>query len=279
LESRDEQQSFWRQILIDYTSRDLSFRKDILIALSGVAERMHRIHRQPYVAGMWGDRLVEDLCWTLAGGYGDKAPCTHHDDIELPTWSWISVRHAINYPIVDEKGVFTPHSTVLWQGCTTDPEDPNSFGRVLSGSLLIAGPIVECELSAWGQSSTAHGQSNSLSGAIDAYIYQDAPLVEDDATALLGLMTCKTVRRMRQSVPFVLEESKFIKTSVYCMHLGGWVPDSQPFSLSGVEHEFVLVLARSARVPDAFERIGIVKSDLVFASAFDKAIVVPLRLV
>jgi hypothetical protein len=65
----------------------------------------------------------------------------------------------------------------------------------------------------------------------------------------------------------------------YCMYLGDWVPEDQPFSLSGVEHRFVLVMARSARVPDAFERIGIVKSDQVSAAAFDGATILQVTIV
>jgi hypothetical protein len=274
---RDELQTFWRQILVDYTSRNLTYRKDLLIALAGISQRMHSLHKQPFVAGLWEDRLIEDLCWTVAGDYGYVPPCTHHDDIELPTWSWISVRSAINYLVTDEPGVFTPHSSLLWHNCVREPTDTNPFGRVLSGAILIAGPVVQTEISVAGRN--ADKQFINLHEPFNTWISHDAPLIEDEATGVLGLLKFKTVRRMRRSIPYVLEEAKYAKVPVYCMYLGQWTPHEQAFALSGVEHRFVLVLVRSARVPDAFERIGMVKSDQVYESQFEGAPVLPLLIV
>jgi hypothetical protein len=275
-DKRDELQAFWRLILIDYTSREVSFRKDILIALSGVAERMHRINHQPYLAGLWEDRIIEDLCWMPAARYGDRVTPTHYKDIELPTWSWISVRHPATYAVVDEKGTFTARSVLQDYAVIQLPGDTNPFGRVCSGALVLLSPVVECELTHWGQKRDLKLTSNYLSDPFNVHFYQDAPLVKDDAS---GLANVKTVRRMQGAVPFALEETKWLRVKVYCMYLGDWVPEDQPFSLSGVEHRFVLVMARSARVPDAFERIGIVKSDQVSAAAFDGATILQVTIV
>ncbi|KAF2032634.1 hypothetical protein EK21DRAFT_109706 [Setomelanomma holmii] len=243
---------------------------------------MHKLHHQPFVVGLWADRLIEDLCWIVAEKQGKEFAATHYDDIELLTWSWISVRSMTTYPIMDEAGIFTPRSFPVMQNCVLHPEniDFNPFGRVLGGTIVIAGPVVEPELVVFGNKTSASNMANILCESFNTYIIQDTPLVEDKATGLLGLMQFETVRRMRRSIPFVLEDAKCAtRRTVYCMYLGHWTPDEQPYSLSGVEHRFVLVIARSARVPDAFERIGMVKSDQVYERHFEDAPVLPLLIV
>ncbi|KAN0103526.1 Heterokaryon incompatibility protein (HET) domain containing protein, partial [Hyaloscypha variabilis] len=60
---RNKLQIFWREVLINYTARYITFRTDILPALSSTAARMHNLIESPYLAGLWQDRFVEDLCW------------------------------------------------------------------------------------------------------------------------------------------------------------------------------------------------------------------------
>lgn len=279
---RDRLQIFWRQILVDYTSRNLTHRKDILIALAGISERMHQRHGQKFLAGLWADRLVEDMCWIVANKQGKDFAATHHDDITLPTWSWISVRSPITYPIMDEAGVFTPRTFPISYGCVLHPEnlDSNPFGRVSRGTILLAGPVVESELIVFGNKQTASNIANTLCEPFNTYVYQDTPLIDDEATALLGLAEVETIRRMRRSVPYVLEfPERAMRRTVYCMYLGQWTPKKQSDSLCGVEHRFVLVLARSARVPDTFGRIGMVKSDQVGERCFEVTSVVSLLIV
>jgi len=86
----------------------------------------------------------------------------------------------------------------------------NNFGRVLSGSILIAGPVIECEVMCQGRVDKDADQINNRIGAIDTFIYADAPHIEDEATALLGLATFKTFRRMRGSIPCVLKNQNYV---------------------------------------------------------------------
>jgi hypothetical protein len=55
-------QCFWKKLPMDYTSRQIKFRSDLLPALAGVAARMKKLNGSQYFAGLWKDRMMEDLC-------------------------------------------------------------------------------------------------------------------------------------------------------------------------------------------------------------------------
>jgi hypothetical protein len=120
---RNKLQLFWRQIVTDYTSRQLTYRTDIMPAISSIASRLSGYIESPYHAGLWQDRFIEDLCWRPAVSYGDKVKpliTGEKGDIEagLPSWSWMSVPQPIGYSVIDGSGRFTPHCEVLhnsWQ--------------------------------------------------------------------------------------------------------------------------------------------------------------------
>lgn len=55
---------FWRwpQVVIDYTSLGLTRISDLLPALGGIALEMADFRRGQYLAGLWEDSLVGDMC-------------------------------------------------------------------------------------------------------------------------------------------------------------------------------------------------------------------------
>ena len=139
---RSELHGFWRELLMDYTKRGLTKREDILPALSGIAARMHSFHNSRYFAGLWYNRFIEGLCWRplpTGGEYFPSIPSPSDsvplEDIDLPSWSWISIRRAISFAVVDEAGTFNPYSKIV--SCDCIPADTNPFGRVWSGCAVI----------------------------------------------------------------------------------------------------------------------------------------------
>ncbi|KXJ86810.1 heterokaryon incompatibility protein-domain-containing protein, partial [Microdochium bolleyi] len=100
---------FWRTMLRDYTTRGITKRTDKLPALSGVAARVQALliglDLWECVAGLWRDRLVEDLCWITNDAKQNRAPPILADETELPSWSWASIsQQPTVYPIIGERG-------------------------------------------------------------------------------------------------------------------------------------------------------------------------------
>ncbi|KAH9204785.1 heterokaryon incompatibility protein-domain-containing protein, partial [Leptodontidium sp. 2 PMI_412] len=77
----------WPQIVAEYSARDLTFRKDRLPALSGVARQLHTSNpSMQYLAGLWLDHLPEALLWQGPLGSRDSQP-----GAQTPSWSWTSL--------------------------------------------------------------------------------------------------------------------------------------------------------------------------------------------
>src|SRR5438034_5884955 len=117
---------------MDYTKCNLTKRSDLLPALSSIAAAIYTLHLSPYVVGLWKDRFIEDLCWRPAA-FGDDIPPISNEDVDLPTWSWISIRHPVDFAVVDEPGTFIAHCTLLLCPCS-QPTTQTLFGEFTNGS-------------------------------------------------------------------------------------------------------------------------------------------------
>ncbi|KAI1047594.1 hypothetical protein LB505_012707 [Fusarium chuoi] len=85
---------WWEQVVHEYTSRQLTNPADKLPALSGLAQQRKRYRGGVYLAGLWQDSLLHDLCWyhvknynvATSGGVGHRPP-----NYRAPSWSWAAV--------------------------------------------------------------------------------------------------------------------------------------------------------------------------------------------
>jgi Heterokaryon incompatibility protein (HET) len=93
----------WRRIVTEYTQLKLTYSKDMLPALSGLAKEMANITGDTYLAGVWRKSLDNDLLWFVAQrgrGVGNQHVQTSRKDNQYwrqrppwraPSWSWASV--------------------------------------------------------------------------------------------------------------------------------------------------------------------------------------------
>ncbi|SCO22620.1 uncharacterized protein FFE2_15391 [Fusarium fujikuroi] len=85
---------WWEQVVHAYTSRQLTNPADKLPALSGLAQQRKQVRGGVYLAGLWQDSLLHDLCWyhvsnynmATSGGVGYRPPY-----YRAPSWSWAAV--------------------------------------------------------------------------------------------------------------------------------------------------------------------------------------------
>ena len=80
----------WSRLVTDFTKRKLSKARDRWVAFSGIAEKYCKSFNKQIVAGLWKDRLLEELVtWTPL----DTTPLWTSDiipsDERFPSWSWI----------------------------------------------------------------------------------------------------------------------------------------------------------------------------------------------
>ncbi|KAI1455372.1 HET-domain-containing protein [Annulohypoxylon moriforme] len=104
----DKLKAAWSSILPRFTHQALSFEKDRLRAVAGIANHLSSVELPSnpgkpvmgrYIEGLWEDRMCESLCWYAqpAGRHPKPRPADWRK-WKAPTWSWASVQdpsHAI----------------------------------------------------------------------------------------------------------------------------------------------------------------------------------------
>jgi hypothetical protein len=124
----------WGNIIMAYSSRSLTYQKDGLIALAGIAENIQRQTNDNYYAGMWLDDLVWQLCWERAG----STPGRRLLPPRAPTWSWASIDQSCYANWAAERHEHHRTSKVLKVEKPTVSN--NVFGDVPKAVLWLACP-------------------------------------------------------------------------------------------------------------------------------------------
>ncbi|ELR04906.1 hypothetical protein VC83_02788 [Pseudogymnoascus destructans] len=79
----------WRLIVQRYSGLDLTKRKDVLVALSGLAKLMQNAMGDEYLAGLWETTIAHDLLWERTGRIAHRqGDATDIGKSFAPTWSW-----------------------------------------------------------------------------------------------------------------------------------------------------------------------------------------------
>jgi hypothetical protein len=128
----------WSHIVRAYTEAKLTRISDKLVAIAGLARRMHTVAGGTlgrYVAGLWELQFERQLGWC----------CPEPTEISVsqyiaPTWSWACIVGPVYFADqeIDAEGFEAPIVDCL--EVTTQPKsDP--FGPVLSGSVTVRGRI------------------------------------------------------------------------------------------------------------------------------------------
>ncbi len=146
LKSADKAKKFkaWWELISAYSRRDLTYRTDLLPALSRVVKQMQGHGYTNHLAGLWEENMPDALMWSVASHERTKRVVP----FRAPSWSWASLTRS-----EDSFNNFSPetnaiHPTmtdvcakILEASCTPAGKDPT--GAVTSGYLRISAPFIE----------------------------------------------------------------------------------------------------------------------------------------
>lgn len=134
----------WRDIVLEYTYRNLSYHSDMLPALSGIAKRFQRRFPDKYLAGLWAGDIAFGLGWHLDGDHM-KLP-TRGQRKSHPSWSWSSVFGPIE--LVGSWGYESERenlrSLVSLQDVKITTVGANIYGEISQATLTISGFLRRC---------------------------------------------------------------------------------------------------------------------------------------
>lgn len=228
----------WRTVVSYYTELKLTVMSDRLPALSGIARDIAERMNGVYLAGLWEGSLLDDLLWMSNGG-SNITPVRWR----APTWSWASV----------ENGVYYSDSVLVWaegmseerevgedftkiEHCECIPAGLDKFGKVKSGTLRLAGPMVDGILD---HGTDTRGRAGVRLGGTTSRIWQDYTLSRDGPHQVLpgAEVCCLWMRRIsRRLVGLILRRAALSPTSFERIGLINLlnVADTQPFLASAV---------------------------------------------
>jgi hypothetical protein len=123
----------WNKVVSTYTRSQLSFPRDKLVALAGIASRMNsqRIVEGHYLAGLWRAYLPSELLWRIRtpGIYSVRA-----DPYRAPSWSWASVDVEVTRHL-PRRSDMRPLCSVIETEVV--PLTDNVFGQVVFGRVVM----------------------------------------------------------------------------------------------------------------------------------------------
>lgn len=135
LERRDAKKA-WARAVEQYSARKLTFEKDRLPAIAGVARWVHNQTGDEYVAGLWRINLEEQLLWNTY----ESLPSQPHRG-NAPSWSWASYDQRIDLFTADEEQTKLMFCRVVDIELKFKGHDP--YGETASGRLeLRTGPLI-----------------------------------------------------------------------------------------------------------------------------------------
>ena len=77
----------WIDFICWYTSCDLTYWEDRLVAIQGITRHLENVLQDELVAGLWRSRLLHDLCWSSVPV---SHACRKVSSWVAPSWSWVS---------------------------------------------------------------------------------------------------------------------------------------------------------------------------------------------
>ncbi len=121
----------WAKLAEEYSEMVLTFGSDKLPAISGIAKFIQQRTNATYLAGLWSERLLPNLCWSVESL--EKRPL----EWRAPSWTWASVDAAISFHA--GLAYLEPDVSIIGYHCQT--ADGDSTGAVTSGFIAVSGTL------------------------------------------------------------------------------------------------------------------------------------------
>jgi len=162
----------WHGIVDEYAIRQTSFPSDKLTALSALADLYKQSTGHTYIAGLWKESLMKDLCWSTRGGDIFWRP----DVYRAPSWSWAAVdvarpAGAVSHSMYHRINDLTKNPKTTIMDFAIEQEPPNTtFGKIHAGFLELRAPVLWTE---WPSHDESMARMN-LSPSVSVKVFQDA---------------------------------------------------------------------------------------------------------
>jgi hypothetical protein len=140
----DQDLPTWHSVVVGYMNRKLTFSNDKLKAIAALAD-VYRIRtKKTYVAGLWKESLIRDMCWRMlpsASLSTTNSWLPRPANYLAPSWSWASVvmREGYEFEFFPSNYAEVKADAVI-RHISLKQEPPNTtYGHIESGYLIVEG--------------------------------------------------------------------------------------------------------------------------------------------
>jgi hypothetical protein len=136
----------WDKVVEVYSRCELTFGRDKLVAISGLAEIVRAATCDEYLAGLWKKHLPSQLLWrTTSDRRRNGKYAVRPRPLRAPTWSWASMEADISYLASTRyQSCYKPMLDILDASVT--PVAGSTLGEVKGGELRVRGALYRATL-------------------------------------------------------------------------------------------------------------------------------------
>ena len=138
--------NMWTELVEEYSTLDLSFERDKLVAIGGLARKTSQVTSGElgrYLAGLWEKDLALLLCWRKRPYFPDVFMKARSSIYKAPSWSWASVNcrvmYSRNHGRISTEDWFQLLDVRLDQAL-------DAYGPLKSGWLCLRGSLLPVKL-------------------------------------------------------------------------------------------------------------------------------------
>ena len=128
--------SIWKNVVIQYSSRFVTYEDDKLVALAALTEAFYKYIQTPYLAGLWaGPALPSLLLWKATGDITSPSPAAY----VAPSWSWASMQTPVEFDFHFEDHKADKDMSIKIISIHMELKNEKlPFGKVSNGSLIVS---------------------------------------------------------------------------------------------------------------------------------------------
>jgi hypothetical protein len=208
----------WYSVVAGYMTRKLTFPGDKLKAIAALADVYRMRTNNTYLAGLWKESLVRDLCWRVVvpDTLSTRSKWLYRPrEYRAPSWSWAAVdmneRHEFEFFPSTYAGVDEVHAVaVVWDVSLQQEPRDTTYGHISSGHVRVEGPAIVKNWS-YNKGSLKLGQKSVTTTSRDAMEhFWEAR--RDASTAVTALILIRGKRTHYQEIYFVFFGLLLLKT-------------------------------------------------------------------
>lgn len=174
-----------------YSTGELTFTRDKLVAISGVANYIQRHTKMKYLAGLWEPYLVSDLLWFAKKAHKSSRPLEYR----APSWSWAAIDGQITNLSMDANEETSTLKILNAETISAIDGSSGSAGQLKWGWIRVQGALKLAQIGTLSNKSNVDAKLTNQYGYADVSFYL---LLYDEHCKLAGWIVPDTLKNLNK---------------------------------------------------------------------------------